>query len=96
MGLGQLCFVIGAQSLVARRSAPHEQGRNLGHFTIGASLGQFAGPVAAGALIGGPDLVGSSARALVAAGAGAAVAVTSPWVTRARRKGSALRRTSDI
>ncbi|MFH9176110.1 MFS transporter [Streptomyces albogriseolus] len=49
MGLGHLCFVIGAQSLVARRSAPHEQDRNFGHFTIGASLGQLAGPVAAGA-----------------------------------------------
>ncbi|MFD9002880.1 MFS transporter [Streptomyces sp. NPDC059582] len=79
MGLGHLCFVIGAQSLVARRSAPHEQDRNFGHFTIGASLGQLIGPVAAGLLIGGPDRAGSSALALVVAGAGAAVAVTSLW-----------------
>ncbi|MEU8689145.1 MFS transporter [Streptomyces sp. NPDC048665] len=79
MGLGHLGFVIGAQSLVARRSAPHEQDRNFGHFTIGASLGQFLGPIAAGLLIGGPDMAGSSARALVAAGAGAAVAFTSLW-----------------
>ncbi|KOV70142.1 MFS transporter [Streptomyces sp. MMG1121] len=79
MGLGHLCFVIGAQSLVARQSAPHEQDRNFGHFTIGASLGQLLGPVAAGVLIGGPDMAGSSARALVVAGAGAAVAVTSLW-----------------
>ncbi|MFI2201091.1 MFS transporter [Streptomyces sp. NPDC020192] len=79
MGLGHLCFVIGAQSLVARQSAPHEQDRNFGHFTIGASLGQLLGPVAAGALIGGPDMAGSSARALVVAGVGAAVAFTSLW-----------------
>ncbi|MGW8065694.1 MFS transporter [Streptomyces ziwulingensis] len=81
MGLGHLCFVIGAQSLVARQSAPHEQDRNFGHFTIGASLGQLVGPIAAGALIGGHDMAGSSALALVVAGAGAAMAFTSLWRT---------------
>ncbi|MET7458397.1 MFS transporter [Streptomyces sp. NPDC005574] len=79
MGLGHLCFVIGAQSLVARQSAPHEQDRNFGHFTIGASLGQLVGPIAAGALIGGPDRAGTSALALFAAGAVATVAFTSLW-----------------
>ncbi|KRD16255.1 MULTISPECIES: MFS transporter [unclassified Streptomyces] len=79
MGLGHLCFVIGAQSLVARQSAPHEQDRNFGHFTIGASLGQLVGPVAAGALIGRADMAGSSALALLVAGAGCAVAFTSLW-----------------
>ncbi|MFF3335971.1 MFS transporter [Streptomyces sp. NPDC002888] len=79
MGLGHLCFVIGAQSLVARQSAPDEQDRNFGHFTIGASLGQLVGPIAAGAVIGGPDRAGTSALALVVAGAGAAVAFTSLW-----------------
>ncbi|MER8008677.1 MFS transporter [Streptomyces sp. NPDC094149] len=79
MGLGHLCFVIGAQSLVARQSAPHEQDRNFGHFTIGASLGQLVGPIAAGALIGGPDMAGTSALALLVAGAGAAAAFSSLW-----------------
>ncbi|MDX5570419.1 MFS transporter [Streptomyces sp. ID05-04B] len=79
MGLGHLCFVIGAQSLVARQSAPHEQDRNFGHFTIGASLGQLVGPVAAGALIGRADMAGGSALALLVAGAGCAVAFTSLW-----------------
>ncbi|MFC9891191.1 MFS transporter [Streptomyces pilosus] len=78
MGLGHLCFVIGAQSLVARRSAPHEQDRNFGHFTIGASIGQLVGPIAAGALIGA-DMARTSALALLAAGAGGAVALTSLW-----------------
>ncbi len=84
MGLGHLCFVIGAQSLVARRSAPHEQDRNFGHFTIGASLGQLIGPIAAGALIGGRDMAGTSALALLVAGAGGAVALTSLWRTESR------------
>ncbi|MFI9244507.1 MFS transporter [Streptomyces sp. NPDC053086] len=79
MGLGHLCFVIGAQSLVARQSAPREQDRNFGHFTIGASLGQLVGPVAAGGLIGGSDMAHSSALALVTAGVGAAIAFTSLW-----------------
>ncbi|WP_409473020.1 MFS transporter [Streptomyces sp. HC307] len=85
MGLGHLCFVIGAQSLVARQSAPHEQDRNFGHFTIGASLGQLVGPIAAGALIGGHDMAGTSALALLVAGAGAAVAFTSLWRIEDRR-----------
>ncbi|MET7703792.1 MFS transporter [Streptomyces sp. NPDC005485] len=79
MGLGHLCFVIGAQSIVARQSAPHEQDRNFGHFTIGASLGQLVGPIAAGALITGPDRAGTSALALLVAGAVAAVSCTSLW-----------------
>ncbi|MGC9537883.1 MFS transporter [Streptomyces sp. UG1] len=84
MGLGHLCFVIGAQSLVARQSAPHEQDRNFGHFTIGASLGQLVGPIAAGGLIGGRDMAGSSALALLVAGAGGAVALTSLWRIESR------------
>ncbi|MET9439532.1 MFS transporter [Streptomyces sp. NPDC006610] len=79
MGLGHLAFVIGAQSLVARQSAPHEQDRNFGHFTIGASLGQLVGPVAAGVLTGGHDMARSSALALAVAGATAAVACSSLW-----------------
>jgi MFS family permease len=83
MGLGHLSFVIGAQSIVARQSAPHEQDRNFGHFTIGASLGQLVGPIAAGALIGGPesgrDMAGTSALALLVAGGVAAVSFASLW-----------------
>ncbi|MFV0136896.1 MFS transporter [Streptomyces sp. HMX87] len=79
MGLGHLCFVIGAQSLVARQSAPQDQDRNFGHFTIGASLGQLVGPVAAGSLVGGHTMAAGSALALLVAGAGAAMAFTSLW-----------------
>ncbi|QEU95405.1 MFS transporter [Streptomyces kanamyceticus] len=78
MGLGHLCFVIGAQSIVARQSAPAEQDRNFGHFTIGASLGQLVGPIAAGALIGA-DMDRTSALALLVSAAVAAVSLTSLW-----------------
>ncbi|MFD9863072.1 MFS transporter [Streptomyces alboflavus] len=78
MGLGHLCFVIGAQSIVARQSAPAEQDRNFGHFTIGASLGQLVGPIAAGALIG-PDMGRSSALALVVSAGVGAVGVGALW-----------------
>jgi MFS family permease len=91
MGLGHLCFVIGSQSLVARQSAPHEQDRNFGHFTIGAALGQLVGPVAAGALIGGEDMARTSALALIVAGGGAAVAFTSLWRIEHRRTAAASR-----
>ncbi|WP_327357234.1 MFS transporter [Streptomyces sp. NBC_01304] len=78
MGLGHLCFVIGSQSIVARQSAPAEQDRNFGHFTIGASLGQLIGPVAAGLLIGG-DMGRSSALALVVSAGVAAFSFVSLW-----------------
>ncbi|NBE52936.1 MFS transporter [Streptomyces boluensis] len=81
MGLGHLCFVIGAQSIVARQSAPADQDRNFGHFTIGASLGQLVGPIAAGFLISEQDgaMARTSALALIVAAAVSAVAFTSLW-----------------
>ncbi|MFB7954236.1 MFS transporter [Streptomyces sp. NPDC056045] len=79
MGLGHLCFVIGAQSIVARQSAPAEQDRNFGHFTIGASLGQLIGPIAAGYLISERDgaMARTSALALIVSAAVAAVSLGS-------------------
>lgn len=79
MGLGHLCFVIGAQSIVARQSSPAEQDRNFGHFTIGASLGQLIGPIAAGYLISERDgaMARTSALALLVSAAVAAVSLGS-------------------
>ncbi|KAA6224391.1 MFS transporter [Streptomyces albofaciens JCM 4342] len=81
MGLGHLCFVIGAQSIVARRSAPDERDRNFGHFTIGASLGQLIGPAAAGLVVSGRDgaTASTSTTALLVAGGLAAVSYGSLW-----------------
>ncbi|WFB11880.1 MFS transporter [Streptomyces sp. LX-29] len=79
MGLGHLAFVIGAQSIVARQSAPAERDRDFGHFTMGAALGQLIGPVAAGLLVSEHDgaLARTSATALFAAAAVAACSVVS-------------------
>ncbi|MFI2619414.1 MFS transporter [Streptomyces sp. NPDC018584] len=90
MGLGHLCFVIGAQSIVARQSAPAEQDRNFGHFTIGASLGQLVGPIAAGALIGA-DMGRTSALALLVSAAVGAVSLTSLWRIEHMRRAPAVR-----
>ncbi|MFD8380156.1 MFS transporter [Streptomyces sp. NPDC059679] len=81
MGLGHLSFVIGAQSLVARQSAPEDQDRNFGHFTIGASLGQLIGPIAAGQVVSehADALARTSAAALFVSAVVAAFAVTSLW-----------------
>ncbi len=81
MGLGHLCFVIGAQSIVARRSAPDERDRSFGHFTIGASLGQLVGPAAAGLVVSEHDgaMAATSATALLAAGGLAAFSYLSLW-----------------
>ncbi|MGW7081153.1 MFS transporter [Streptomyces sp. NPDC054866] len=92
MGLGHLCFVIGAQSIVARQSAPDEQDRNFGHFTIGASLGQLIGPIAAGSLIGG-DMGRTSAFALLVSAGVAAVSLTSLWrIEHVRPSGASPKR----
>lgn len=93
MGLGHLCFVIGAQSIVARQSAPAEQDRNFGHFTIGASLGQLVGPIAAGFAVSGQDgaMGRTSALALVVSAAVAAVSFGSLWRIEHRTNGGAAR-----
>ncbi|MER5887575.1 MFS transporter [Streptomyces sp. NPDC001941] len=89
-GLGHLCFVIGAQSIVARQSAPAEQDRNFGHFTIGASLGQLIGPMAAGWLITG-DMARTTSLALVVSAGVAVVSTASLWRIE-RRAGRAAGR----
>lgn len=99
MGLGHLCFVIGAQSIVARRSAPDEQDRNFGHFTVGASLGQLVGPAAAGLLVSGQgdEMARTSALALLVSAAAAAVSFTSLWRIEARTAPApAARRTAKV
>ncbi|WNE95691.1 MFS transporter [Streptomyces luomodiensis] len=90
MGLGHLSFVIGAQSIVARQSGPDEQDRNFGHFTIGASLGQLIGPIAAGLVVSEQDgaMGRTSAAALFVSAALAAFSVTSLWRIERRPDGT--------
>ena len=75
LGLGHLVFVIGAQSLVARQSSPHEHDRNFSHFTIGGSMGQFVGPVLSGWLVGGVGAHAGSAAVHATSGHSSAVAL---------------------
>ncbi|WP_406098418.1 MFS transporter [Streptomyces sp. NBC_01013] len=97
MGLGHLCFVIGAQSIVARQSAPAEQDRNFGHFTIGASLGQLIGPIAAGYLISERDgaMGRTSALALTVSAVVAALSLGSLWRIEHRTAAAHRGRASD-
>ncbi|MGR3932546.1 MFS transporter [Streptomyces sp. BRA346] len=97
MGLGHLSFVIGAQSLVARQSPPADQDRNFGHFTVGASLGQLIGPIAAGQLVSGHDgaLARTSAAALFVAAAVAACSVTSLWRIEHRPAGGRVEKPAE-
>ena len=89
LGLGHLVFVIGAQSLVARQSGPHEHDRNFSHFTIGGSMGQLVGPVLSGWLVGGAGPRGvsehGSAVALFASGALSFCAYATLWRIEAPR-----------
>ncbi|WP_419993686.1 MFS transporter [Streptomyces boninensis] len=87
MGLGHLVFVIGAQSLVARQSGPGDHDRNFGHFTIGASLGQLIGPIAAGVLVDERDgqMARTSALALLVSAAVAVCAYAAMWRIEQRR-----------
>ena len=96
MGLGHLAFVIGAQSLVARQSDRDEPGahdRNFGLFTIGASLGQLAGPLLAGWLVDGEgtaeELWRSSAVALAVSGVLALCGCLTLWRVERRTRGRA-------
>ncbi|MEV0254903.1 MFS transporter [Streptomyces sp. NPDC050732] len=95
MGLGHLCFVIGAQSIVARQSAPADQDRNFGHFTIGASLGQLIGPIVAGALIGA-DTGRTSAFALIVSAVVGAVSLTSLWRIEHKRPEAVRKRAERV
>ncbi|MFC4497003.1 MFS transporter [Streptomyces ovatisporus] len=97
LGLGHLVFVIGAQSLVARQSGPHEHDRNFSYFTIGGSMGQLVGPVLSGWLVGGAGSGWpsgqSSAVALFAAGATSVCAYAALWRIEDVRTAQGTRRT---
>lgn len=85
LGFGHLVFMIAGQGLVARMSAAHHLDRNFGWYTAAVSLGQMAGPLAAGALLGetsGTALPAATSEALLVAsiisGCGIPLAVALP------------------
>ncbi len=98
-GDGAGASVIRHRCAVTRRPAerPADQDRNFGHFTVGASLGQLIGPIAAGQLVSGHDgaLARTSAAALFVAAAVAACSVTSLWRIEHRPAEGVLKKTAD-
>lgn len=90
LGLGQMMAVIGNQTLVANAGDPQRRDARFGLFTVVISLGQLAGPAAAGLIAGGgvTNSVGGSSdvdpqRVFVAAamlsGVGLLVALSLWW-----------------
>lgn len=61
LGLGHLMFTIGGQFIVARRSRAVAMDANFGWFTAGFSIGQMAGPLLSGLLLGNVSLTQASA-----------------------------------
>ncbi|WP_046472518.1 MFS transporter, partial [Allosalinactinospora lopnorensis] len=78
LGLGHIVFMVAGQGLVARLSVESEMDRNFGWFTAGAAVGQMAGPLAAGFLLGdatGAALGEATSVALLSAAGAAACGI---------------------
>lgn len=69
LGLGHILSVVATQTLVANRGDPKRRDGRFGMFTVIVSLGQLAGPAAAG-LVAGSAVTGASERAPGGVGAG--------------------------
>lgn len=70
LGVGHLGVALGVQDVIARESPDTHHDRHFGLLTAGVSLGQLAGPLAGGLIVGdaaGAALVAPSAHALVVA-----------------------------
>lgn len=95
LGLGQMMSVIGNQALVASAGDPRRRDARFGAFSVVVSLGQLAGPAAAGLIAGGgtPDEATLSTSAdtqlvfLAAAGAASLALVIALSLLRGARGG---------
>jgi MFS family permease len=79
VGTGQLALMLAFQGLVAALSEPADQDRNFGWFTAGASLGQLAGPLLGGWIMGAAaaaSLTATRDAFLLAAASGLAILLT--------------------
>ncbi|RNL84452.1 MFS transporter [Halostreptopolyspora alba] len=91
LGLGHIIFMVAGQGLVARFSHESEMDRNFGWFTAGAAMGQMAGPLTGGFLLGeatGEALQGATSLALLIAAGAAACGIPAAiglWVVGGRR-----------
>jgi MFS family permease len=78
LGLGHLGLALGVQAVIARESDPAHHDQHFGMLTAAVSLGQLAGPLIGGFLLGdrkSEALTGATGRAMAVAAAIAALAV---------------------
>jgi MFS family permease len=64
LGMGQLCSVVGQQSLVANTAGPGRYDTAFGHYTFAASLGQMFGPAMI-VLFGGSETIPDTSRIFI-------------------------------
>jgi MFS family permease len=92
LGVGHLGLALGVQDVIARESHADRHDQHFGLLTAGVSLGQLAGPLLAGFLLGGRDggsLTAATGRAmLVAAGVAAAATICALVADRSRDGGA--------
>ena len=96
LGLGQLCFMLAGQAVVARWSSDAQLDSTFGLFTAAIAVGQLLGPVLGGALLGstaGAALVAATRQAFWVAGAVAACALPAALLVAARTPRAPQRRT---
>lgn len=89
LGIGHLGLALGAQDVVARESAERHHDQHFGYLTAGVSLGQLAGPLLGGLVLGARDggsLTSATSRAMLVA-AGIAVLATLCAVVSDRSRG---------
>src|SRR4029450_8235468 len=88
LGLGHLAVALGVQDVIARESSPDRHDQHFGLLTAGVSLGQLAGPLIAGLVLGGRGgtaLTGATSRAMFVAAAIAAGAAACGVLAQRRR-----------
>jgi MFS family permease len=91
IGLGHLALALGAQDVIARESRSEHHDRHFGLLTAGISIGQLAGPLIAGFMLGNTAAPSASAttRSLVVAAAILALATVSAAVAERDRRSAA-------
>ena len=87
LGLGQLCFMLAGQALVARWSSDAQLDSTFGLFTAAIAVGQLLGPLLGGALLGsasGAALAAATRQAFWVAAVVAACALPAALLVGAR------------
>ena len=81
LGLGNLCLMVPAQALIARRSSERHHDRDYGLFAAVVAVSQLIGPAVAGLLLSvvGDDVRLATTMAFVGGAGAAALALTACW-----------------